>query len=262
MDWISQNPDISEPDSLTQDDFAFSPRVGLVYQPSQTVSLYASYSQSFAPAFGFNPDGQAFKPTKGRQFEVGIKADFLNGKLSTTLAAYQITKTNVTTPSPDPELAALGFSIQSGEQRSRGIELDIAGEILPGWKVIASYAYTDAEVTKDTAIAVGNRLVNVPKNQASLWITYEIQKGRWKGFGVGLGLFYVGDRQGDLDNSFALPDYLRTDAAIYYRNGRFNAAINIRNLFDTDYIRSSEGSRTFLKSGAPFTIVGSISWEF
>ena len=168
----------------------------------------------------------------------------------------------MTTPDPDPELAAQGFSIQTGEQRSRGIELDIAGEILSGWKVTASYAYTDAEVSEDNSIPVGNQLVNVPKNQASLWTTYEIQKGSWKGFGVGLGLFYVGDREGDLDNSFELPDYLRTDAAVYYRRGPFNAAINIRNLFDTDYIRSSEGSRTFLKSGAPFTIIGSISWEF
>lgn len=98
---------------------------------------------------------------------VGVKTDFLDGRLSTTLAAYQITKTNVTTPDPNNSL----FSVQTGEQRSRGIELDIAGEILPGWKAIASYAYTNAEVTKDNATPVGNRLANVPENQASLWTT-------------------------------------------------------------------------------------------
>ena len=71
----------------------------------------------------------------------------------------------------------------------------------------------------------------MPKNQASLWTTYFIQKGALEGLGFGLGLFYVGDRAGDLDNSFEVPDNLRTDAGIYYRRGRFNAAINIRNLF-------------------------------
>jgi outer membrane receptor protein involved in Fe transport len=80
----------------------------------------------------------------------------------------------------------------------------IAGEILPGWKIIASYAYTDAEVTKDNATPVGNRFANVPLNQASLWTTYEIQTGNLKGLGFGLGLFYIGDKQGDLANSFKL----------------------------------------------------------
>ncbi len=95
--------------------------------------------------------------------------------------------------------------------------MDIAGEILPGWKAIASYAYTDAEITEDNSFSVGNRLVGVPENQASLWTTYEIQSGDLRGLGFGLGLFYVGERAGDLDNSFEIPDYLRTDAAIYYR---------------------------------------------
>ncbi|WP_366931732.1 hypothetical protein [Nostoc sp. NOS(2021)] len=89
-----------------------------------------------------------------------------------------------------------------------------------------------------------------------------IQNGDFKGLGFGLGLFYVGTRAGDLDNSFKLPDYLRTDAAIYYRRDALKAAINIRNLFDTEYYSSSGGLRTFVRTGAPFTIIGSISWEF
>ena len=228
-----------------------------MYQPSKSVSLYTSYSQSFLPTSGFNPDGRAFKPTKGTQYEAGIKADFLDGKLSTTLAAYQITKTNITIQDPNDR----NFQIQVGEQRSQGIELDIAGEILPGWKVIGSYAYTDAEVTKDIDISVGNKLLGVPENQASLWTTYEIQKGDLKGLGFGLGLFYVGERTAFSDNSVELPNYLRTDAAIYYRRDRLNAAINIRNLFDTDYFRNSYGYTLGLERGAPLTIIGSIRWE-
>jgi iron complex outermembrane recepter protein len=99
-------------------------------------------------------------------------------------------------------------------------------------------------------------LRGVPENQASLWTTYIIQDGDLAGLGFGLGLFYVGDRQGNLQNSFTLGDYFRTDAALYYRRDRFNAAINIRNLFDVTYFNAG------LFRGDPFTITGSISWTF
>lgn len=173
------------------------------------------------------------------------------------MAAYEITKTNVTIQDQNNR----DFQIQVGEQRSRGIELDIAGEILPGWKVIASYAYTDAEVTEDNDISVGNKLLGVPENQASLWTTYQIQKGSLKGLGFGLGLFYMGEGAALLDNSVELPNYLRTDAAIFYRRDGLNAAINIRNLFDTDYFSSTYGYTLGLERGAPLTIIGFIRWE-
>jgi iron complex outermembrane recepter protein len=262
-DWIAYEEEFADfgtfgdtIDSPVQNSGAFSPRLGFVYQPSKTVSLYASYSRSFVQTTGFNPDGRTFQPTRGTQYEVGIKTDFLDGKLSATLAAYQITKTNVTTSDPTNP----AFSIQVGEQRSRGVELDIAGEITPGWRVIASYAYTNAEVTADNTIPVGNRLSGVPDHQASLWTTYEIQKGSLKGLGFGLGLFYVGERQGDLDNTFKFSDYLRTDAALFYRRGRFKSAINIRNLFNQDYVIG--GFSVNADRGSPFTITGSVSWEF
>ena len=240
-----------------QNDRAFSPRIGLVYQPSDTVSLYTSYTRSFNPSIGLDRNGEAFEPSRGTQYEVGIKTDFLNGRLSTTLAAYHLTKTNVLTADPEEPTR---FSIQTGEQRSQGIELDISGEVLPGWKVVASYGYTDAEVTKDNLIPVGNKLP-VPEHQASLWTTYEIQEGDLKGLGFGLGLFYVGERAADLENLFTLRDYLRTDAALYYRRDGFRAAINIRNLFDTDYVDLAY-YRALVQRGLPFTIIGSISWEF
>lgn len=189
-----------------------------MYQPSEIVSLYTSYSRSFVPEFGINPDGQVFEPTRGTQYEVGVKANLLENRLSATLAAYQLSKTNVLTEDPDPERAALDYQVQVGKQRSRGIELDVAGEILPGWKMIASYAYTNAIVTKDEAFSIGDKLSGVPNNQASL-TTYEIQKGNFQGLGFGLGLFYVGPREAELPNTFTVGDYLRTDAALYYRRG-------------------------------------------
>lgn len=266
-DWVSTDlaVDLTTPgdvvDLPTRNDGAFSPRIGLVYQPSEDVSLYASYTRSFAPLSGFDntstdPD-VVFDPTRGTQYEVGVKTDFLDGRISANLAAYHLTRTNVLTPDPSNP----NNSIQTGEQRSQGIEFDLSGEILSGWNVILSYAHTDAEVTEDNTFPVGNRLPNVPRNQASLWTTYTIQEGALAGLGVGLGLFYVGARQGDLNNSFELNDYLRTDAALFYRRGRFRAAVNVRNLFDIDAAELSFG-RAIIQRTDPFTISGSISWEF
>jgi iron complex outermembrane recepter protein len=146
-------------------------------------------------------------------------------------------------------------------KRSRGVELDIAGEILPGWKIIATYAYTDAEITKDNQYQVGNLLNNVAPHSASIWTTYEIQRGSLQGLGFGLGLYYVGDRQGDLANSFVLPSYFRTDAALYYKRNYWKAAINIKNLFDEKYYETST-ARTSIYPGAPLTVLGTISVEF
>jgi iron complex outermembrane recepter protein len=235
----------------------FSPRAGIVYQPSEAVSLYANYSRAFVPQAGRITGGGAAKPERGTQYEVGVKANFLDNRLSSTLAAYEITKSNVLTEDPsDPDL-----SIQVGEQRSRGIEFDLAGEILPGWNIIASYAYTDAEITEDNTYEVGNRLNNVPFNTASLWTTYRIQKGSLEGLGFGAGIFYVDSRQGDLNNSFEVPGYTRVDAAIYYEKESFKAVLNFKNLFDVEYFVGVQNRRN-IPPGEPFTVQGTISWEF
>ncbi|MBD2253836.1 TonB-dependent siderophore receptor [Nostoc parmelioides] len=239
---------------------AFSPRVGIVYQPIQPISLYASYTQSFKPDrfFGLSATNEPFKPTRGTQYEVGIKAD-ISEKLSATLAAYQITKTNVVTD--DPNNPDPNFSIQVGEQRSIGIELDISGEILPGWNIIASYTYTDAITSKDNTIAVGNRIDNVPEHAASLWTSYELQSGDLKGLGFGLGLYYVGDRYADLENTSIMPSYFRTDSAIYYKQDNWRLALNFRNLFNETYYETSQARNT-IYPGAPFTVIGSFSIQF
>jgi iron complex outermembrane receptor protein len=231
--------------------------VGLVYQPTDFLSLYASYSRSFLQSVGTAFDNTLFQPERGTQYEVGVKADWLNRRLSTTLAFFQVTRSNVLTA----DLLNPNFSLQTGEQRSRGIELDIVGEILPGWKIAAGYAYTNAEITKDNTFAVGNWINNVPENAVSLWTTYEIQTGSLKGLGIGLGLFYVSERQGDLDNSFQLPSYTRTDASIFYRRDNFRIGLNFENLFDVSYFETGE-SPLRVYYGAPSTVKGTISWTF
>lgn len=257
FDFSTQNNLVARSEQF---DDAFSPRVGIVYQPSQAISLYASYSTSFLPAIGLSASNSPFKPTKGKQFEVGIKGEFLDGKLSATLAAFDITKSNVLTTDPNPNNSR--FQIQVGEQKSQGIELDVIGEILPGWNIIATYAYIDARVTEDTnRNLIGNRLDNSAQHTASLWTTYEIQNGGLKGFGGGLGLFFVGDRPGDALNTFELPSFFRTDATIFYKRDRLRVALNIRNLFGVEYYETSQ-NRNIIYPGAPFTVQGTISYTF
>jgi iron complex outermembrane recepter protein len=247
--------------TFDQTDSQFTPRLGVVFQPGENVSLYASFANSFLPSGSNqrNPDGSDFEPTTGTQYEIGVKSDFLNGRLSATLAGFILERQNVPTPDPDNP----GFSITTGEQTSRGIEFDIAGEILPGWNIIASATYLDARVTEDNTIPVGNRLFNAAETSASLWTTYRIQSGDLEGLGFGLGLYYVGDRPGDLVNSFTLPSYFRTDAALYYERDNWQASLNVRNLFDVTYFSGSNGSRTSgINFGEPLTVVGSFSIEF
>ncbi|WP_322742275.1 TonB-dependent receptor [Gloeocapsopsis crepidinum] len=252
------NIDQSSPSDERQDQ-AFSPRVGIVYQPIEPISLYTSFSRSFQPNFGNRADGSLLEPVRGTQYEVGVRGEFLDGSLITNLAAYEITRSNLAVTDPDNP----NFSIPSGEQRSRGIELDVTGQILPGWNIIASYAYTDARVTKDDNLQPGNLLDGVPFNSASLWSTYEIQTGNFQGLGFGLGLFYVGERQGDLNNSFQVPSYVRTDASIFYRRNNWRAGININNLFNVDYIDAPGDRRSRVEGpGAPFTVRGTVSVEF
>jgi iron complex outermembrane receptor protein len=237
----------------------FTPRVGIVYQPIQPLSLYASYSQAFSPnLFDATVDGSILEPEISEQFEIGIRGEFLDSRLIANLAAFEITKQNVAAPDPNnPD-----FSLGVGEIRSRGIEFDIAGEILDGWNVIASYAYIDAEVTKESFIPEGNTPDNVADHSASLWTTYEIQTGTLQGLGFGLGLFYVNNRPGDFENTYELSSYLRNDAAIFYRHDNWRIALNVQNLFDVDYIRYSEGFREANAPGEPLSVVGSVSVTF
>ena len=181
----------------------------------------------------------------------------MNDKISLSIAYFDLTITNVLTEDDDNP----SFSVQTGEQNSKGIELFASGEILPGWDVIGGYVYNDATVTEDNVIPVGNRLNNVPEHAISLLTNYEIPEGDFKGLGGSLGIYFVGDRQGDLDNTFEVPSYTRTDASIFYNRDKFRAALNFRNLFDIDYFESAQTDLR-VRPGEPFTVICSVSYEF
>lgn len=242
-----------------QDLDAFSPTVGLLYQPTESLSLYANYARSFQPNFGTQVDGSFIDPERGTQYEIGARGEFLDGDLTASLALYRITKSNVATTDPDnPD-----FTIPTGEQRSQGVELDVIGRILPGWNIIASYSYIDAEYTEEVfGVLEGGRIQNVPEHSASLWTTYQIQNGNLQGLGFGAGLFYVGERAGDFFDTFDLPSYVRTDAAVFYERDNWRAALNIQNLFDVDYFIANNFGRVAIEPGAPLTVIGSVAVEF
>jgi iron complex outermembrane receptor protein len=233
----------------------------MVVQPIRPLSLYASYSTSFNPVLGASFDGAAFEPERGVQYEAGVKLELLGGKITSTLAVYELTRENVLTPDP----ANPGFNVQEGEQRSRGVEVDVAGEVLPGLRLIGTYAYTDAEITKSTAGNEGNRPANVPRHTGTLWGVYEFRDGFLKGLGLGAGVIAVGRRPADNDNTANLPDYVRTDAAIYYKITRHvDLAVNFRNIFDVRYYETSTFGDPFggISPGAPFSVFGSITARY
>lgn len=242
-----------------QTDDAWTPRFGLLYRPIPELALFANYSRSFRPSTSLTASGSPLEPEEGKGFEVGLKTELFNQKLLATLTYFDITKQNVATADPNNPL----FSIAVGEQKSRGVEFDIAGEILPGWKIIGTYAYVDAKVSQDTDdTIVGNRLFGVPKHKASLWTTYEIQQGGLKGLGFGLGFEYASDRSGDLADSFRVGDYLIGNAALFYRRDNYRFAVNIRNFSNANYIKALTGNEGGIEPGEPFTVIGSFSVEF
>lgn len=180
-------------------------------------------------------------PEEGRQFEVGTKWD-IAPTLGASLSVFEITKTNIAID--DPLDGA--FGLQTGEQRARGVEAELAGEILTGRSVHSGLGYLEAEVTEDNTIAVGNRLAGVPHMTASLWTTHTMQNITFGG-----GITHVGLRKGDLENSFEVEVYTRLDAMARYAfdNGA-TLSLAVNNLTDDDYIVSTQSDREIV-AGAP-----------
>ena len=137
-----------------------------------------------------------------------------------------------------------------------------SGELLPGWNLIANYAYLDTKITEDNTGLEGNRFFGTPEHSANLWTTYKIQSGDLQGLSFGIGFNFVGERFGDDANSFKLDSYFLTNAAIAYQRDDWRAALNFRNLFDVDYIEAAQNIKLSVEPGEDFTVIGSVSIEF
>ncbi len=227
--------------SSNQKDNAFTGRLGLTYLTEFGLAPYVSYSESFAPNTGLDRGGNAFDSSEAHQWEAGVKYQPTDAILM-TLAAYDLTKTNVLTP----ELVngvSTGFSVSNGEQQSRGIEAEVKAKLDQNWDLIASYTYTKAEITKSNRGDEGNRPANVPKHMASTWLNYTFHDTILNGLSLGGGARYTGVLYGDNANTFHIDNYTLFDAgASYPINKNVTVSVNAQNLLDEKYAATCDDS--------------------
>ncbi|MEX3241015.1 ferrichrome porin FhuA [Serratia quinivorans] len=223
-----------------QTDGQFTWRGGLNYLFENGITPYFSYSESFEPNLGTTAGGSTFKPSIGKQYEAGVKYVPKDRPVVLTAALYQLTKNNNLTTDPNNIL----FSMQSGEIRSRGVELEAKAALNANVNLIASYTYTDAKYTEDTNFQ-GKPTPEIPKHLASIWADYTFHESAVSGLTLGSGVRYVGSSSSfNGDNStFKVPDYTLVDATIKYDLARFglpgsSVGVNINNLFDKTYVSS------------------------
>ena len=295
--YIHQNTISTQADvisnTLAQTQDAVTPRVGILWHPQSWVSLYANYAESFGANSGIVwGAGNQFKPvapTSASQYEGGVKTEFFDGRLRATLAYFDLTKTNIATG--DPVLAhdcgngQGSCALAIGAVRSRGPELDIQGEILPGWNAIATYANIDIFVTKTNAnndplgnINVGDRMINVPRNTGSFWSTYELQDADLKGLKFGGGVTVRDGQVGFSGTPLTLPQIhvpgyatlgLMTAYSRNFGKSKVTVQFNIDNLLDQRYYsaigQGTNGGGNYAgiaSYGAPRTAMGSISIQY
>jgi iron complex outermembrane receptor protein len=250
---------------LTGKDQAFSPRAGVVIQPWRWFSLYASYSKSFGLTNAVVlPGTPPFPPQVGTQWEGGMKAELLDGRLTFTSAYFDIVKTNIVQKVPGTQ-----FGVPVGEVESKGFEVEAEGRLDSHWSLLANYGYDDARITKDVN-EQGNRLQNAPLHSGGIWLKYDAD-GAYRGLSLGAGVTAVGERQGDNQNDFQLPAYARVDLMAQYRISpsmvpwsAWKAAtvqLNVKNLFNDIYYLNSF-DRFSIVPGAPRTYLLSLRGEF
>ena len=223
-----------------------TPQLGIVFQQKPWLSFYASYSESFAPTLRLDDNGNSFEPSFGEQLEAGVKADLFSGRLSATLALFQLDRANVLSFVPDETGALVPF--QGGLWRSEGLELDLSGRLAPSWSVSFSYAYLDARVLEDGVFDTGRILGGAPEHSGSLWLRHEFKNG----LALGGGLFYQDETRPFTSSSFFLPSFTTADAMLSYRfSDRFQAQLNVKNIFDERYYTA--GSAVSAYPAAPTT---------
>ena len=221
-----------------RDDTQFTWRGGVNYLFDNGITPYFSYSESFEPASQPGANGNAFAPSKGKQYEAGVKYVPNDRPIVITGAVYQLTKTNNLMADP----AGSFFSVEGGEIRARGVELEAKAALSASVNVVGSYTYTDAEYTTDTNYK-GNTPAQVPKHMASVWGDYTMFDGPLSGLTLGTGVRYTGSSKGDPANSFTVGSYTLVDALVRYDLARVgmagsNIALHVNNLFDREYVAS------------------------
>lgn len=269
------------PGTSRQTDHAFTGRAGAVYLFDNGLAPYVSYSESFEPQSGTDRFLKPFDPTTGRQYEVGLRYQPPGGNLLISVAAFDLLRQNVLSTNP----AAPQFSMQSGETRSRGIEIEGKATLAEGLSLTAAYSYLDVEYTKSNNTASldygiegrasggtvpleGKVPAGIPRHNASAWLDYTAPEGRFGGLGVAGGVRYLGASWGDPANTFKVDSATLFDAALRYDLGQVSRdlngmllAVNINNIADTRYV-SSCLSYAWCWYGYGRTVTGSVRYRF
>ncbi len=250
--------------SGTSRDFSkVSPILGFVYSPTASFSLYANAGEAFAP-----PSSRVVgerKAEESRQAEVGAKAELWGGRMQTTLAVYELERENVAIPD------LTGFIQQTGTQRSRGVELEVAAEPVRALRTLFAYAYTDSELTRFSEFVItgpnptdfqvidrsGNTSAFAPEHIANLWVSRTFGAG----LGVAGGARYLSKQFIDAANSFEIDETLTFDAALFLDRGDWRWSVNARNLTDEEYWTQGFGSTSVLPAPG-LTVQGGVQYRF
>lgn len=237
---------------VTESD-AFTWRAGAVYLFDSGLAPYVSYAESFQPQVSdpsSNLTGEPFVPTTGQQWEAGLR--FQQGRnIYITLGGYQITQQNLVTPDPAGTLCGTSVcSVQTGEGRVRGIELEGKASLPWGTAIIGTVTRSDGEVTEsNVAGQVGKKLPQVPDWMASLFVNQTIDSGAFAGLGFGGGVRYTGESFGDTNNTLAIPDYTLFDLFVRYDLGEaipslrnMTFSVNARNITNKRYAATCTGT--------------------
>jgi catecholate siderophore receptor len=236
---------------LSRTDSNWSPRAGLVYQPTGEQSYYASVSKSFQPSgetFALAANNADLAPETTKNKEVGAKLDLFDGSASISAALFRLQREHIKAADP-----ATSKIIPMGTQRTDGLELTFTGNLGQGWQVWSGYAWLDTEmiasIARDDGQPVqGKRATLTPRHTANLWFSKAIDNN----WGAGAGLNYVDDRFANPGNTVMLSGYTTVDAMAYYRAKAVEVQLNVMNLLDREYIVAGHGSSKFLSlPGAP-----------
>lgn len=234
QDWYQLNgvnPQTGDKTIIDQD--AFTGRAGLVYHATSELSPYISYSESFQPQSGTDRNKNPFKPTTGRQYEVGVQYEPQNRNARFTAAVFDLRRQHVLTADP-LNTETESYNVQTGEVTAKGLELE-ANVALKNLNLTASYTLLNAKTTKsNTAAEIGLRTTGVPRQSAALWADYAVPGAKLNGLGIGAGVRYIGPTYFSA-NTVRLGGAVVADAQLRYATDGWRYALNVRNVFDKQY---------------------------
>ncbi|NTX31872.1 TonB-dependent siderophore receptor [Burkholderia pyrrocinia] len=264
-DWVNMRMDDRAGGTQTKADVtAFTGRVGLTYQGDYGLSPYISYATSFNPLIGVNLLGGGLpQPTRGKQIEAGLRWQPPGKNLMLNAAIYQINQTNGITPALPSQDTTGTKSVQTGEVRSRGIELSATGKLTRNLSLIASYVYQDVKNVKANDVSLNNWPVDIPRprQMASMWADWTWHTGPLAGFGLGGGVRYQSASAGAADNSLTVSSVTLFDAGVHYDTRNWRFAVNGTNLANRHYISGCQ-SMNVCVFGTDRTVIATAKYNW